>query len=154
MPCGKKYTLFPCDLSSIFFFYRIIDELSKIYLFFTKALELFLVIAFISFINGTETLSIAFLGAGIFVAVTIGFLSYTIERMVDAEELIRTAYYDLDWLKSTISLRKLILQAMVKPAEISFGALFGYDKVSLERFGVLLKDAYDIALIFIKLAKT
>lgn len=82
----------------------------------------------------------------------IGFYSLTVERIIDAEESIRDAYWELDWLEASVKVRKLILLAVHQPKNISFGALFGKDKMSLIRFSETVRRAYDFGLVLLNLA--
>lgn len=130
-----------------------VKQLSNLYIWNIKIYETLFIAACITTLVGKENMSLASIMTSVFVAFNLGLYANEVEKIVDAEEGIRDAYNELDWLDATVEVKKLILQAMRKPVEIKFAALYGQDRVSLERFGSFVKDAYDIALIFVKLAK-
>lgn len=82
-----------------------------------------------------------------------GYFCKASENMIEAEQDIRNAYYELDWYKAPLVSRKLILMAMQEPEKIRFGRIFNSDYASMERFLLLIRRAYDFSLILLKLVK-
>lgn len=82
-----------------------------------------------------------------------GIYFYMVELMVDADDEIQEAYYELNWFEAPVASRKLILLASQKPMEVRFGELFGEDYASFQRFSQVIHNAYDIGLIIVGLTK-
>ena len=121
-------------------------------MFNTKIHELLIVLSATMSMLGKEDVTPALVPSVLFVCSNIGFYSWTIENVIDAEQSIRDAYYDLDWTTSSVLVRKMLHLAKTQPMQIKFGKLFGRDRTSLERFTKVVRMAYDISLMLLRLA--
>lgn len=132
---------------------RTVKKLSDLFLVNNKTNEVLMIVGYtMTMALGEETTPVVF-SAAIFVSLMPFFYAYTIEKIIKAEKAIRDRYYSLEWLEASVHVRKQLLLAMQKPKEINFAALFGNDRVCLERFGYLAENSYDVGLIFINLTK-
>lgn len=86
----------------------------------------------------------------IFPVSILGFYSYTVERIIEAEESIRDQYNNLEWYTAPFWTKKLLLIAMQRPQEVTFGGVFSKDKTSLARFAAIVHQAYGFGLILIQ----
>lgn len=102
---------------------------------------------------GKENNNIIALVIPLLMSLLVGITSYVTEQIIDAEEEIREAYYNLDWANASLKARKLLLIALQKPNEVKFGCVFENDYASLERYTIVHHQAYDFALILLELAK-
>lgn len=80
----------------------------------------------------------------------IGFYSFTVENIIQAEESIRISYSQIDWLEASVEVRKMLLLAMQPPKNITFGGIFGKDRTCLGRFASVMRQAYDFGLVLLK----
>lgn len=81
----------------------------------------------------------------------IGFYSFTVEKIIEAEESIRLSYSCLNWDDANVQVRKMLLIAMQQPRIVTFGGIFGRDRTSCERFAMVLRQAYDFGLVLLKI---
>lgn len=132
---------------------QIIDKLDKVFKFTVKAHEMFLYFSIALALFGREAEFPAVITLPFALIAFIGFYSLTIERIIDAEQSIRDAYYGLEWIGTSVKVQKLILLAMQQPKYISFGAVFGKDQISLIRFTETVRRAYDFGLMLLNLTK-
>lgn len=130
-----------------------IKKLSDLFTIKLKADEYLIYSAMIIGVFGKENLNMILLATPLVPLTVIGFCSFLAEQIIDAEETIRDAYYDLDWPNANVISCKLLLLAMQKPVEIRFGGIFGYDFISLQRFTDVVHNSYNFALILLNLAK-
>lgn len=102
---------------------------------------------------GRDNVNLSFVSAPFMIFCISGIVSYLVEKVIDAEAEIRTAYYNLNWIGAPVKFQKMIVIAMFQPTEIQIGGIFGFDYISLERFTAVAHGAYDFGLIILNLAK-
>lgn len=129
-----------------------IAKLSKLYTWSIKVLEMIMNFAMALILMGKKNQDIAALSIPILICFLIALYSFFIENIIAAEENIRDAYYELNWLSASIKSRKTLLLAMHQPRVIKFGGIFSLDHVSLARFTVNMRRAYDFGLVILKFA--
>lgn len=96
---------------------------------------------------GKENINIIAFIVPLFANTIVALISYVADHMIEAESDIREVYYKLDWLNAPLYSRKLLMMAKQQPKEITFGVLFSKDFASLERYTIVARRAYDVALI-------
>lgn len=101
---------------------------------------------------GKERVQLTMITIPFFLMAFNGFYSFTVDKMIEAEESIRDAYYSLEWYTSSNETRKVLLIAMQQPKEVTFGGIFGKDRTSLARFAETVRQAYDFGLILLNVA--
>lgn len=134
---------------------RTIDRLSKLHTICFKTQEVFLYLTSTLVLLGIENsrIDLVALTCPAFSNTIVGLICFAAETMMEAEEKIRDAYYDLNWERAPIESRKMIILAMYPPKKITFCGVFSYDHASLERFTIVFRRAYDFGLVMLKLFK-
>lgn len=132
---------------------KIIKKFSDLYMLVNIVFSIALVLSTVISLTAREEPSPFVCSIVIFFGFIYWFFAYFVEQIIEAEEDLRDEYYQLEWLDTNIKTRKLFLLATQEPKKIKFAGLFGKDHVCFERFGELLKMAYNFGIIMTDLAR-
>lgn len=130
---------------------RIFDMIDDLYKVSMKMHEILLFLGISAAVFGRAEIQFVLMSIPFYYATFIGFYSFEVEQVIEVEDALRDHYYNLEWYSASVEVRKMILLAMQKPKEVTFGGIFGNDRTSLVRFSETVRQGYDFGLALLKL---
>lgn len=132
--------------------FSIIRKLDDLYKITLKLNEVLMYVGVAGAMFGIKSQQLVMISIPMYFFTFLGFYSFIVEHLIEAEETIQRSYHTLDWYTASEEVKQLILIAMQQPAEVTFGGIWGADRTSLIRFTQIVRQSYDFGLILLNLA--